>query len=397
MFYLKQKRYDKFECLGPGCPESCCKGWQIMVDDESLRKYALMEKKDDRIRNSVDKEQRCFSQHEKICDFLDKDELCHLWRNYGEDSLCETCRTYPKHTEEFEGIREFSLSLSCPKEAAELISDEEKMTFIESEDDEDEEFEDFDYLLYDKLVSARELLFKIAQNRSIAIGTRMNMILETADSLQGLLDEDKLFEMDDLIDDWSDKVSADHSRTDKNSPKRIETAEEPDFDSEKRSFSVLFELEFLHDTWQQELDRTWEKVFSTPECFSDAQRFMENDPVPAEQILMFFIYTYFCGAVYDGWIFSKAAFAVYSVKWIYYMAYALYDETEQSNIRDHEGQENSGEKKTAASADNTNITASVYNKAEKNALIKATYRYARETEHSDINLDRLEEWFTNGK
>ena len=70
---------------------------------------------------------------------------------------------------------------------------------------------------------------------------------------------------------------------------------------------------------------------------------------------MLFLYTYFCGAVYDGWIRSKTMLSVCSVKWIFYTALAK--------------------------------------GGSKEDLIRAAYRYAREIEHSDVNLDKLEEFF----
>ena len=41
--------------------------------------------------------------------------------------LCDTCRNYPRHIEEFEGLREISLSLSCPEAARILLSQKEKV------------------------------------------------------------------------------------------------------------------------------------------------------------------------------------------------------------------------------------------------------------------------------
>ena len=35
-----------------------------------------------------------------------------------------------------------------------------------------------------------------------------------------------------------------------------------------------------------------------------------------EQLLMFFVYTYFCGAVYDDMVCSKLELALFSVRWI---------------------------------------------------------------------------------
>ena len=31
--------YKKFSCIADACPDTCCAGWQIMIDDKSLSKY----------------------------------------------------------------------------------------------------------------------------------------------------------------------------------------------------------------------------------------------------------------------------------------------------------------------------------------------------------------------
>lgn len=39
MRYLKPHFYDKFVCTAGACPDTCCAGWQIMIDEESLDRY----------------------------------------------------------------------------------------------------------------------------------------------------------------------------------------------------------------------------------------------------------------------------------------------------------------------------------------------------------------------
>ena len=51
----------------------------------------------------------------------------------GRGMLCDTCRKYPRHVEEFEGLREVSLSLSCPETARILLEKKEKVKFLHGE------------------------------------------------------------------------------------------------------------------------------------------------------------------------------------------------------------------------------------------------------------------------
>ena len=39
MRYLKPHFYDKFVCTAGACPDTCCAGWQIVIDEDSLERY----------------------------------------------------------------------------------------------------------------------------------------------------------------------------------------------------------------------------------------------------------------------------------------------------------------------------------------------------------------------
>ena len=40
MRYKKPKYYPDFQCIAGSCPDTCCAGWQIVIDEESLEKYS---------------------------------------------------------------------------------------------------------------------------------------------------------------------------------------------------------------------------------------------------------------------------------------------------------------------------------------------------------------------
>ena len=348
MYILKQKGFDQFHCIASKCPESCCKFWQIVPDPESIVRYRALGETDGRVRANVNEKEEVFRQNGRICGFLDPDELCYLQKSYGEEALCDTCRNYPRHAEEFENVREYSLSLSCPHAAERLLNDPEPMTFAEEETKEEEEFEDFDYLLYDKLADAREFLFSIAQDRSLPLIARLGHISRFGKEMQNLLDDGDLFELDEQIDEFRTAV--------KGKDKLPSWLQDPDV--EKRTFSVLFELEKMHTDWTGTLEKAWKLLInntSDEETVRQFRQFADDCETAGEQILMLLLYTYFCGAVYDGWILSKTLLCTECVKWIFYIAFS------------------SG--------------------ADQNALIRSAYQLAREIEHSDLNLDHLEEWF----
>ena len=55
MRYTKPHFYDTFECLADRCPDTCCAGWQIVIDEDSLDKYEQVEGPfGNRLANSID-------------------------------------------------------------------------------------------------------------------------------------------------------------------------------------------------------------------------------------------------------------------------------------------------------------------------------------------------------
>ena len=64
MRYLKPHYYDKFVCTAGDCPDTCCAGWQIVIDEASLERYGN-EKSEfgTRLRNSIDWDEECFYQN----------------------------------------------------------------------------------------------------------------------------------------------------------------------------------------------------------------------------------------------------------------------------------------------------------------------------------------------
>ena len=102
MRYIKPHYYDAFKCIADQCPETCCAGWQIVIDEDSLEKYSRIENSfGNRIRNSVDWEEGIFYQYDRRCAFLNEKNLCDLQSELGEEALCDTCRRYPRHVEEY--------------------------------------------------------------------------------------------------------------------------------------------------------------------------------------------------------------------------------------------------------------------------------------------------------
>ena len=91
--------HRKFKCTADKCPDTCCAGWQIVIDEETLEKYHKYEGSfGNRLANSIDWREGVFKQYEdKRCAFLDENNLCDIYTEAGPEMFCRTCKSYPRH------------------------------------------------------------------------------------------------------------------------------------------------------------------------------------------------------------------------------------------------------------------------------------------------------------
>tara|TARA_B100000963_G_scaffold281611_1_gene250127 strand:- start:184 stop:1392 length:1209 start_codon:yes stop_codon:yes gene_type:complete len=133
---LNPNYYNKFECLGSECSETCCQGWNIDVDHNShLKLNDLSRKCDDNIEKFLIKSRN--PTHDKFsyinmkkngfCPFLDKNQLCGIQKKYGENYLPETCKNFPRRTLDFDTVQVKTLSLACPEVARLCLSQKDSM------------------------------------------------------------------------------------------------------------------------------------------------------------------------------------------------------------------------------------------------------------------------------
>lgn len=367
MYYRKPHYYEKFFCTADQCPDTCCAGWQIVIDENSLEKYSNVSGDFGiRLLNSIDWREGIFEQYDKRCSFLNSENLCDIYKELGAEALCDTCRLYPRHIEEFENLREFSLSLSCPVAAKMILECQEPVKFLEEQDEQEEcedDFEDFDFLLFDCLLEVREKLFSIVQNRKIPVEKRMFCVLRTAKNLQDALDEGELFERD-FISDMELYLQ-----------EEIKEFSGSFYETVQVLRKDLLRLEVLREEWKANL-KAAENLFQKGEIWymDKRERYkaeikntigQEQWDIYKEQLLMFFLYTYFCGAVYDDMIYSKGVLSVISVFWIEEITFWNWAKDERI--------------------------------IEEKNILETAYRYAREIEHSDENLNLLEEIFDSDK
>lgn len=119
MEYYSLEQYFSFTCLAGDCPSTCCAGWNILVDEQDYQRFCQLEPRGlrkDILAHIRKKGENYFFQNRKDgrCVMLDEDGLCRIQRNSSEETLCNTCRKYPRLLGERQGDYYFSMAASCP-------------------------------------------------------------------------------------------------------------------------------------------------------------------------------------------------------------------------------------------------------------------------------------------
>lgn len=171
--------YSSFGCLMGACRHTCCVGWEIDIDGDSLEYYRSIS---GRIGQKLS---RCISENEngacftltaeERCPFLTDGGLCELILNLGENSLCQICADHPRFRNFFSDRTEIGLGLCCEAAARLILTWKKKVQLIEAEND-----GEIEILTEGEqcILSARERLISIMQNRSIPAAQRVQQLMD---------------------------------------------------------------------------------------------------------------------------------------------------------------------------------------------------------------------------
>lgn len=256
--------YKEFSCIADHCRHSCCIGWEIDIDGESLARYDAWEGEYGAVlRARIDRSGEI--PHFKLgegerCPFLGPDGLCEMILELGEDSLCQICADHPRFRNYYFGRVEIGLGLCCEAAGALILKRGEPMKLelqsdngIESARSEEE-----------TLLSFREMLFSILQDRTCTLDERMEELLDTcgASLPKG------------GVSAWVD---------------------------------FLLGLERLDEGWTQVLLELKKREKRVPLVGAEWE-------TAFEQAAVYFLYRHLREALVDGDVATKAAFAVFSVE-----------------------------------------------------------------------------------
>ena len=134
MYQTRPDDYAAFRCLAGACPQTCCAAWEIVVDPDAQDAYLRLQHplaaKLRRVLRVDSEGDTYFAQTDGRCPFLCADGLCELQRTLGEQSLCRTCRDFPRWEVLLCDRVEQGLSLACPEAARRLLERSAPLRFV---------------------------------------------------------------------------------------------------------------------------------------------------------------------------------------------------------------------------------------------------------------------------
>ena len=169
--------YEKFKCIAEKCKNSCCIGWEIDIDPETLDFYFnILGEWRKRFKKSISLEGETphFITDEKgRCPFLNENGLCDIIAELGEDDLCQICYDHPRFYNCFSAREEMGLGLCCEAAADLILGNQNKFSLNVLEENDGEATATEDEL---SAFSERDTLFSIFQNRGLSISQRMEQV-----------------------------------------------------------------------------------------------------------------------------------------------------------------------------------------------------------------------------
>ena len=177
MLLRKPDFYDSFKCIASKCSDTCCVGWEIDVDEASQEAYRNVSGVfGDRLRSYIEDGHFKLLPHDR-CPFLDRENLCEIYRNLGEGALCDICREHPRFVEVYGDIMERGLGLCCEEAARLLLAGEGPLSFVNEECDEPEDdLDDDDREIRDEVLGERERMLGTLASNSVHFTDKLESV-----------------------------------------------------------------------------------------------------------------------------------------------------------------------------------------------------------------------------
>ena len=169
--------YPTFKCIASECKHTCCAGWQMNIDEQSLCAYKSEKSEFAKVlEKGIDFKKSQFKADKNgRCAFLNDKNLCEIIINLGEQSLCQVCRDHPRFRTFFDDRVETGLGFSCEQACKIILTFNDKIAPVLISDDGKENTLDFNQK---NVLEFREKVLDIVQDKSEDINQRIEKVLQ---------------------------------------------------------------------------------------------------------------------------------------------------------------------------------------------------------------------------
>ena len=330
------------------CKDNCCYGWEIDIDEGTMDYYRslggeLGKEITSHIREG--EENTMIMREDGYCPFLNEKKLCDICIKMGEEALSEICTEFPRFTMEYEDVREKILSLACEEVGNIMFSTDEKITWQEHEmpdfcgtgDDDETACED-DGALYgneeaaceddasdgeaydddeevsvdaDQLNAVSKAAVALLQNRKKPVAERAAEYLLYCKRMQ-----QELYGYH-----TGGEVSGQKQEQEQRESRLIAECREKEVTPQEAYAAFLArmeryeQLEVLDQNWEEEKKRLRAAFHEDNylECIQNFHTAQQGREYEYEHLLVYFTFRYFMRSYYDDNILNKAQFAVASI------------------------------------------------------------------------------------
>ncbi len=432
--------FNEFKCIASECEDTCCAGWEIVIDDETHKRYENVEGEFGEIlRSKIVKSdgENIFLLNNGNCSFLNEKKMCEIYINLGEDHLCYTCQQFPRYTEEFLDLKEVGLSLSCPEAARIILRKAENTTFNLSEEDkcesktqkeleydlslsceninssnctlgecsnskdnenresfnlsesenrqcldlknsediegnnsevdsltEDEDYfdEGIDEEVLSEFLECRNIVFNIIERNDLDLGTKAALALEFVKEVQNKIDLGDMDEISELMEEYRDENFVNTLVKELESYKGKESIKHKNL---CEYLNVYKSIKHINSNDPLGLEKAL-KYFEGNEEFylrkhKEFNEYYKENLYKFKNILVYFIFRYFMKAIFDYDVSAKIKLAIISTLMIKELAVVRFIEND--------------------------------NEFTEEDMVEVSRIYSKDIEHSDENIENLQEIF----
>lgn len=335
--------YKEFKCIASACEDTCCAGWDVVIDNETYQSYQNQEGPfGEKLRNKmiVDEDgDNVFILDGIRCPFLNNNNLCDIHKELGEQFLCHTCKQYPRYMDVYGDLKEMGISLSCPEAARIIFAHRGSTEFELIEDNQVNDSHHVDKKeILDKFFKCRETMIQILEKADYPLGIRAAIVLKFVEELQDKLDFGEFDAMNQFIEKYNDGSHINALMNKLNGFKVNETIKYQDITLYFKTFS---DLEHINDKDPLGLNRVLETYLKSEEdkaFYRDQAKafneYYEEQRDHFKKILVYFVYRYFMKSFFDYDMSSKIKVAMISTIMIKALAVVRWIEKQEFDVAD---------------------------------------------------------------